>query len=196
MCIRDSYTYVCGQTANAYPKDQVKNFTRQVVFCRPDIFIVFDRTDTPQPQPRHWMMHSLKPAKLTDKTIEITDTDGRLFINMLLPESTTSSQEMVKGGNKNLVHNHITITPTLNNKTNLNFLTVFYASPADSSIVPACTLNPDSTPDNTSVTVSLGSKQWLLSFATDGPPAGTIKITDDNKTILTQNLTRYVAKNP
>lgn len=190
------YTYVCGQAANAYPKGQVKNFTRQVVFCQPDIFIVFDRTDTPKPQPRHWLMHSLKPAKLTDNTITITDTDGKLFINMLLPESTTSSQEMLKGGNKDLIHNQITITPTLNNKTNLNFLTIIQASPAKSNIKPTCTLNSDSPPNTTSLTVSLGSKQWLLSFATKGPPAGTITIIDNNKTILTQPLTQSVAKNP
>jgi len=141
-------------------------------------------------------MHSLKTAKLTDNTFTITDTDGQLFINILLPESTTSSQEMVKGGNKNLTHNHITITPTLNNKTSLNFLTLIQASPANSNIEPACTLKSDSPPNTTSLTVSLGSKQWLLSFATNGQPAGTITIIDNNKTILTQNLTQSVAKNP
>ncbi len=196
--VEPHYTYVCGQAANAYPKGKVRNFTRQLIFLRPDIFIVFDRTNTPKPQPRHWLMHSLKPAKLTDNTITITDTDGKLFINMLLPKSTTSSQKMVKGGNKDLVHNHITITPTSNNKTNLNFLTLIHASSADSNIKPTCTLNPPSNPSTktTSLTVSLGSKHWLLSFANQGPPAGTITITDNNKTILTQPLTQSVAKNP
>jgi hypothetical protein len=168
-----NYTYVCGEAANAYPEGQVTSFTRQVVYCRPDIFVVFDRTLTPQPQPREWLLHSLTPAAIDNGEITITDKEGLLWAKTLHPKCVVA-QEPITGGQPNrlLTHNHITVVPEQNAQTGVNFLTVFAASAAASFTKPTVTSANDH-----SVEITQGAMTWKLTFGAEGNPSGHITIT-------------------
>jgi len=184
------YTYVAGECANAYPKGKVKWFSRQVVFCRPDVFVIFDRTETPEPQPREWLLHSLKAADIRGETVTITESKGRLWSKTLLPKAVRILQTPITGGNKNLTHNHISVVPVNNSETKLNFLTVIHASSANSDDRPQVALV-----GSAGAKVTLGDTTWEVTFGTEGPPSGRIRITGGGAA-YERELTREVQPNP
>ena len=57
---RRDYAYILGDATNAYRRDKVENFTRQLVFLRPDIVVIFDRIASTQPEfTKTWLLHFL-----------------------------------------------------------------------------------------------------------------------------------------
>jgi len=52
--------YAAGDATHSYPPERVRSITRQFVYLRPDIFVVFDRVASAQPGlPTRWLLHSL-----------------------------------------------------------------------------------------------------------------------------------------
>merc|ERR1712070_559739 len=70
------WTYVAGNATAAYDESKVSEFTRQFVYLRPDLFIVYDRTVTHSPEQREWMLHSLEPASFNSVQQEVTIANG------------------------------------------------------------------------------------------------------------------------
>lgn len=166
------YSYVCGEASNAYPKGKVDWFSRQVVFLRPDIFVVFDRTKTPEPQTREWLLHSLEPAEINKGEIIITNDYGRLWAKTILP-AVKVSQEPITGGVDNITNSKISVVPLKNNEKSVNFLTVLAASSKDKA--PELTIEKIG---DLGVKVTLGKTTWQVSFGAEGEPTGHVTITE------------------
>jgi hypothetical protein len=60
-----SYDYACGDARFSYPPQWgVQEITRQFVFLKPDVFVVYDRLVLADPaKPPCWMLHSLREPK-------------------------------------------------------------------------------------------------------------------------------------
>jgi hypothetical protein len=102
------FDYACGDATLSYSPKRVENFTRQLVFVRPDIVVVFDRVTAASGEfPKTFVFHTpTKPlpadpkAETPDTRIHQTnhylwtcdggsmtnDKGGRLFWKTLLPE--------------------------------------------------------------------------------------------------------------
>jgi heparin/heparan-sulfate lyase len=102
------FDYACGDAAHSYSPTTVKAFTRQFVYLRPDVFVVFDRVSAFSAEfPKTWILHTpAKPvpnaagAEKPDTRIhpeghftwecdggQMTNTTGgRLFWRTLLPD--------------------------------------------------------------------------------------------------------------
>ncbi len=95
------YVYVLGDATNAYRQDKVQNFTRQLVFLRPKMVIVFDRVRSLRPEyTKKWLLHFVgEPLgnegqryitegeyELPGDTIIYTGEKGKLITQSIFPE--------------------------------------------------------------------------------------------------------------
>jgi len=84
---RSSYVYVAGDCTRAYSGNKMDSFTRQIVFLRPDTFVIFDRVCSKDAGfKKTWLLQAMKVPAQTDKHLVITNGKGRLFVQTLLPE--------------------------------------------------------------------------------------------------------------
>jgi len=83
-----AYVYVAGDCTRAYAPKKLSCFTRQIVFLRPDTFIVFDRVSAVRPEfQKTWLLQALTPPTPGDGCLVVTNGKGRLFLQTLLPEN-------------------------------------------------------------------------------------------------------------
>jgi len=84
---RGDYLYVAGDCTRAYSPDKLSLFSRQIVFLRPDTFVVFDRVRSTNAVFRKtWVLQAMKVPDRTPEGLVVTNGRGRLFVQTLLPE--------------------------------------------------------------------------------------------------------------
>lgn len=102
-----AFDYVAGDATRSYSPDYVSSFTRQFVYVRPDLFIVFDRVRSVRAsEPKRWYLHTMEKPVLLDgkeeaetslhpeghylwqgRTGKATHHGSALFFKTLLPEN-------------------------------------------------------------------------------------------------------------
>jgi hypothetical protein len=81
------YMYVAGDCSRAYSPKKLAYFTRQIVFLRPGTFVIFDRVSSKNESfKKTWLLQAMKTPTKTDQHLVITNGNGRLFIQTLLPQ--------------------------------------------------------------------------------------------------------------
>jgi hypothetical protein len=87
----DLYVYMLGDATNAYDISKLSKFTRQVVYLKPDIFVMFDHviaTDTGVK--KSWVIDpGAAPQSVGDNVYTITNGNGALWMKALSPQATT-----------------------------------------------------------------------------------------------------------
>ncbi|MFP4250091.1 MAG: DUF4962 domain-containing protein, partial [Armatimonadota bacterium] len=53
----EDFDYVAGEAGASYPDDLVDQFTRHILFVKPDLIIILDELATPEPQTFEWWLH-------------------------------------------------------------------------------------------------------------------------------------------
>src|SRR4030042_3637153 len=65
----------------------MESFQRQIVFLRPNTFVIFDRVCSKDAGfKKTWLLQAVKAPTQTNKHLVITNGKGRLFVQTLLPE--------------------------------------------------------------------------------------------------------------
>ena len=83
---RGGYLYVAGDCSRAYSPKKLEYFTRQIVFIRPATFVVFDRVKSTDPSfKKTWLLQAAKPPTGEAPNFQITNGEGRLFVQTVLP---------------------------------------------------------------------------------------------------------------
>jgi hypothetical protein len=87
----DTFTYMLGDASNGYDPAKVSKFTRQVVFLKPDIFVIFDNVVSTSPSvKKSWVIDpGATPQSAGDNLYTITNGNGALWIKALSPQATT-----------------------------------------------------------------------------------------------------------
>ena len=82
------YDYSAGDASKAYRPEVLREFTRQTVFLRPGVLLIFDRAETPRPElEKRWLMHLVGEPKVDGKLLRaevkghIEDYDGALVVS-------------------------------------------------------------------------------------------------------------------
>ena len=84
---RRSYVYVAGDATRAYAPGKLETFTRQIVYLRPDTFVIFDRVKSKNPSfTKTWLLQAMEPPTGQAPAWVITNGAGRLFLQTVLPE--------------------------------------------------------------------------------------------------------------
>jgi heparin/heparan-sulfate lyase len=61
------FDYAAGDATHSYSPDAVRSFTRQFLFIRPDLFVVFDRVVSVRAaDPKRWYLHTMEEPRLLD----------------------------------------------------------------------------------------------------------------------------------
>jgi len=82
----DGFTYALGDATAAYSADKVSQFTREVVYCKPDVFLILDRVTSTSPSfKKRWLLHSVNQPEVDGSTSVIENGDSKLFVKTLLP---------------------------------------------------------------------------------------------------------------
>jgi hypothetical protein len=80
------YVYVAGDCTRSYAATKLQAFTRQIVFLRPGTFVICDRVVSTKPEFRKtWLLQAMKTPERQDEHLVISNGDGRLFVQTLLP---------------------------------------------------------------------------------------------------------------
>jgi hypothetical protein len=71
------YDYACGDARFSYPPEWgVKEMTRQFVYLKPDVFVIYDRLTLADPDQRPcWMLHSLREPRATGSEQALTTAE-------------------------------------------------------------------------------------------------------------------------
>jgi len=173
------------ETARTSP---LKIFLRQFVYLRPDLFVIYDRTESTGALERQWMLHSLEPADLKDNEALIANWNGRLSVKVLLPEGVSSRQYPKEAGRRE--DNYIAFTPAEPAERQA-FLTVLYAMGKDTPSITSCErIEKQGMPG---ARVVIGETIYEVTFATSGPPAGHVSIKGPERAVdkdLAQEIVR------
>jgi len=83
---RARYLYAAGDCTRAYSAKKLEYFTRQIVFVRPGMFVIFDRVKSRAPEFRKtFLLQAVKKPVVAGRNMVITNGRGRLFVQSLLP---------------------------------------------------------------------------------------------------------------
>lgn len=89
----DDFDYVAGEAADAYPEGLVDQFTRHILFAKPDVVIILDELRTPEPQTFDWWLHSPEEMRMDDQhEIRVAVGSAGAHVNMVAPEGLVLSQ--------------------------------------------------------------------------------------------------------
>jgi len=81
-----SYLYVAGDCSRSYSSNKLDFFTRQIIFIRPNTFVIFDRVKARiSTYQKTWVLQAMKAPTGTAPNLVIANGDGKLFLQILLP---------------------------------------------------------------------------------------------------------------
>jgi hypothetical protein len=85
------YDYMMGNATNAYDHAKLSKFTRQLVYVKPNLFVIFDNVITTNPDiEKKWVIvPAAAPTDLGNNVLKITNGDGALWIKRFLPLSAS-----------------------------------------------------------------------------------------------------------
>jgi hypothetical protein len=134
------FDYVAGEAKDAYP-DQVEQFTRRILFVKPDIILMFDTVKTQNPTQFDWYLHSVNEMDIQPHgNVYVENGNAACQVNFLYPKNLKFSQHNQfdpKPTKGNLVEYHLAAT-TPSPGTEQNFVTLFF--PHKKGEMPARTI--------------------------------------------------------
>lgn len=93
---RPELLWVAADPTRAYAPEKLERWTRQIVFLRPNAFVILDRVVARKAEyAKTWLLHTKNEPALDAGAIRIEDGKGRLFVKTLLPQD--AKQEKVHG---------------------------------------------------------------------------------------------------
>ncbi|MCK4298620.1 MAG: heparinase II/III family protein, partial [Planctomycetes bacterium] len=81
----DSFDYVAGEAGQAYG-DLLKRFTRSILFVKPELVVVYDRLEAPEPSLFDWRLHSPTEMVVRDQEqIQVVNGNAACRVSFLAP---------------------------------------------------------------------------------------------------------------
>lgn len=174
---------------------KVREVSRQVVFLRPELVVVFDRVETTQPQyEKRFVLHGLnRPLLPAADAFTIPQTTGRLLGRTLLPRTT---QRAVVAG---FQVDGMTVTPLSTGNESLGarvevtappntardyFLHVLDASLSSRDALPPSSLLEDGDRVGVRIGDPDGSRVYTLMFSRNGAVAGDLRVAAADGSLL------------
>ena len=166
------FLYVAGDGTGAYSPHKLDCFTRQIVFLRPDTFVIFDRTRSTNPAFRKtWLLQAMQVPVEQSPHLVITNGPGRLFLQTLLPKTPSvrlvSGEDLYRYGGQSFPPQantgaapecRIEVSPSIPTESDY-FLHVLTAADAKTESAPVAEVREggpgqDGTPDEVLVTIA------------------------------------------
>jgi len=132
--------YVVGDAGEAY-QGALKRFTRHILFIKPELVIVFDQLEAPEPVRFEWHLHSLKKMRIAgQEDIRIINEKAAARVSFLAPAalelSLTDKFDPPPRPRIKLTEWHLTARTTTKNKR-MEFVTVIKPCRTGKETTPA-----------------------------------------------------------
>lgn len=162
----DYYDYMYGDATKAYDNSKMQQFSRQVVYVKPDIFIVFDRVVTKDKSyKKSWVIDpGAAPQSAGTNLISITNGSGALWAKRLLPESVVVESQTAQ---------KYQITPSSANQEDV-FLHILQAVDSDLTETSAQLVADDAILLTDAGKIGVRVAGWDVLFSTSGDTAVSI----------------------
>ena len=212
------FTYVAGDLTPCYSNKKCRLALRQFVHVLPDHFVVFDRvTSTDAAYRKQWLLHTQNEPAVDGMTFRADEGKGRLFCRTLLPQDAVlapvggpgrefwangrnwtlndavlarSAKQKAKTGSGYLWGNwRVEVSPKAPRAEDL-FLHLIQVG--DQSVQTMCPAQLVEAEGRVGVRVECAGKVFVVTFATDGDPAGHIRIVAAGKTLADRALSEQV----
>lgn len=203
----DCHDYVACDVTAAYDSPgfetngntaKVSEVTRQFIFLRPEVLVVFDRIESTDPSyDKRFLLHGLSAPEVAGNTFTVTNGPGRLIGQTLLPADADMTvidnftvegkpHPPFQGGNESGAGTRLEVSPKQESARDY-FLHVLDATdPSKSAPLPA-TVEDGS--DEVKLTVDDGSAQTTLTLHKTGALGGHITVTGkDGAALCDQDL--------
>ena len=171
---RGQYLYLAGDCSRSYIPEKLEFFTRQIVYLRPNTFVIFDRVKSKDPSfKKSWLLQAMKPPTGQPPNLVLTNGRGRLFVQTLLPKDARTElfsgdrlysyagnsypPELVFGP---LPESRVEVSPARPTLTDY-FLHVLTAADSSTATVPRGAL----TENESAVTLTLGGSRIVFNKA-------------------------------
>ena len=199
------FSYICGDATAGYSKHKLKLFYRQYIHLQPDIFVVFDRVESTQPDfKQYWLLHTVNEPTRNGDWLKANERDGILCVRNILPEK--AKVEIIGGEGKEfwvfgknyppaITHYRkregeqwgswrIQTSPT-GSVDKTNFLNVLYAGLKNDNNPPQIKYLGDNSgiPE---IEINHQDRIFVLKFNSGERPGGEIIVTDRDGNILIQ----------
>ncbi|MFC1650274.1 hypothetical protein ACFL2X_01750 [Candidatus Latescibacterota bacterium] len=207
----DDYSYVAGDATKSYSDKKCRLALRQFVFLNPDYFVVFDRVTSVKPEyKKTWLLHTATEPDIKSQVFTAYHEDGRLYSKTLLPENA----DLVKiggPGKQFYVDGHNYPMPEGNSlpdstqllgqwrvevsvegqDTESYFLHLIQLGDKNLSGM----VESELVRTGTRVGVRFGgdSKEWEVTFGTEGDASGHVTIRENGAEIVNRELIQTVA---
>lgn len=86
-----AFDYVAGDATPAYG-DRARRVLRQILFVRPNLFVIRDRIEAARPTTFQWLMHTRSPLDIEGDTARVEHQGARLVAHFVLPHGLKLSQ--------------------------------------------------------------------------------------------------------
>jgi len=88
----ESFDYVSGEAAGAY-EVPVDRFTRHILFVKPDLILIYDQLETPEPSTLEWHLHSPTEMQMDSQDqIRASNEQAACTVAILVPQGLQLSQ--------------------------------------------------------------------------------------------------------
>lgn len=82
----DTFTYMKGDATAAYASSKLDLFTREIVYLKPDVFVILDRVEaTSASFTKRWLLHTVHQPTISGNTATVTRGDSKLVVTSVLP---------------------------------------------------------------------------------------------------------------
>ena len=82
----ETFTYMKGDATAAYSPSKVDLFTREIVYLKPDVFVILDRVKASSASfTKRWLLHSINQPVISGNTATITRGVSKLVVTSVLP---------------------------------------------------------------------------------------------------------------
>ncbi|MEW6358876.1 MAG: DUF4962 domain-containing protein [Planctomycetota bacterium] len=91
---KPDYTYFVGSCPDAYLDVEVDCFDRHVLWLKPDVYIIVDKLETPDPQKFQWLLHAAERMEIDEvaQTARLNTAKAEARVAWLLPKGLRFQQ--------------------------------------------------------------------------------------------------------
>jgi hypothetical protein len=170
---RPEFDYVAGEAAGAWPVDELRSHTRQIVYIRPNVIVVYDRVKLgPASSTSAWVSTVGPDLKLNGQRFTVTAGDATMAGQVLLPadarlEDVNAKPASFAWGKQKLLR----ITPG-KDASEMQYLVVMTTGRAGALEPVAASLIEGTETVGASFTV--GGKAYKVFFRRQGPVGGSV----------------------
>lgn len=203
----ESFIYAAGDATKSYSDKKSREVTRQFVYLKPDLFVIYDRvTSVRTDQKKEILIHTQeKPEQIQNNTWQVDLNKGRLFVKTVLPKPVETQvvgglgkEFWASGRNWPLEPDgawgepyrlagqwRLEFSNAVPTRT-LQFLTLLQATDTKTAEMVKAVFIQTTEKDKVTLTEQNG-RVWVLGFSRTGPVALHLKLTELNGSIVFDN---------